>query len=384
MGGATPRDAAPGGAPDAGGTRPDVSPAAAAFKLDGVATWRGNAAGAYSIIHDDVCDSSVAGVFKIADPELTMRGLHGGFGVIVSRCDKDNGWANLKTLLAHGQDVFNHSWNHPCMTTNANLADACDPAAPRSADYAQEIDRSTATLKTMLGIPIEFFIFPYDVCDPAAIADLKAQGYLGARCGGRNTNSATFGDGFKLNFDVWGPAYSLYIKDPSCAGVKEFSTAPSKAPAACRAAVLKNYVDDTISRKAWGVREFHGFDGDDGSFEPLPPAEYKTHLDYLAGKSMAGELWVDGPTRVVRYRFARQLCTPLPTVGGGVLKFPAPSPDCQKYATTLSYLVSTTDGSDPPTLGTAQGATVLPGRKLGKGSFVVDADPTRGDALLVQ
>jgi peptidoglycan/xylan/chitin deacetylase (PgdA/CDA1 family) len=372
------------GMTDASGATPDVIATTSTFRVDSVATWRGNATGAYSLIHDDICDPSVASAITIADPELILRGLHGGFGVIVSRCARNNGWENVKTLLAHGQDVFNHSWNHPCMTNDDMLAEACDPAAPRSVDFVQEIDRSNTTLRTMLGIPIEFFIFPYDVCDPAAIALLKQLGYLGARCGSRNTNVANFADGFRVNFDVWGPAYSVYLKDPTCAGVVEFTTAPAMAPAACRAAVLKDYVDDTITRKAWGVREFHGFDGDPGSFEPLPPAEYKAHLDYLASKVMTNELWVDGPTPVIRYRFARQFCAPLPTVSGAMLKFPAPSADCQRYATALSYIVSTTDGSDPAVLHIQQGSTVVPARKLARGSFAVDANPTRGDAVLAQ
>jgi hypothetical protein len=66
------------------------------------------------------------------------------------------------------------------------------------------------------------------------------------------------------------------------------------------------------------------------------------------------------------------------------LTFAAPSADCSKYATGLSYLVSVTDGSDPATLAVMQGGQRVAARKLGPGKFVVDADPTRGDALIVE
>jgi len=135
--------------------------------------------------------------------------------------------------------------------------------------------------------------------------------------------------------------------------------------------------------KGWGNREFHGFDPDDikdGAFQPITVADYTAHLDFLKMKVDMGQLWVEGPTRVVRYRFARERCAP-PTLDGARLHFPAPSADCQRYATPLTFLVSTTDGSDP-TLRVQQGADTLPAKKLSPGHFAVDADPTKGDATL--
>ena len=170
---------------------------------------------------------------------------------------------------------------------------------------------------------------------------------------------------------------------PVCQGVKEYETPPPMAPAGCRATVLKQYVDDTITRKGWAVREFHGFTDDPSVFEALSVEDYKTHLDYLTSKVASHDLWVEGPTPVLKYRFAREKC-PLPSFAGGSLKFAAPSDECSKYATVVSYLVATSDGSDPASLAVRQGGVMLPGRKLGPGSFVVDADPSKGDAQLVE
>ncbi|HEY2901086.1 MAG TPA: polysaccharide deacetylase family protein [Polyangia bacterium] len=359
-------------------------PATAAFKLGAVATWHGNATAAYSIIHDDICDDSVTGAMAIAEPEQTMRGIHGGYGVITSKCD-DTKWAKLKAMIADGHDVFNHSTNHPCMTSDKNLAAACDPIAPLSTDWKTEIDDSTALLKSKLGIPIVFFIFPYDVCDPAAIARIKGLNYLGARCGSDipTTNTATFADSFKLNFDVYGPAYSTYITDPKCAGVVQYVTTPAMSPAACRQLVLQRQVDDAITAKGWALREVHGFEGDPDVWEALPVAEYKAHLDYVKMKMDAGQLWAEGPTPVLRYRWARQYCT-MPTLTGSTLKFGTQPANCLTYDTVLSYLVTTTDGSDPTTLKVQQGGKTLPVLRLAKGSYAVDADPTKGDATIVQ
>ena len=202
--------------PDAGGLS-DASPTGHAFKITGAATWRGNATAAYTLIHDDICDPSVHGAIAHADPMLVERGLHGGFGVIVSRCSVMNRWDEVKSLIAHGHDVFDHSWNHPCMTMNAALAMSCDPAAPHSADYATEIDMSTKVLREQTGVPNVFFIFPYDVCDPAGVARLKTQGYLGARCGDQTTqfNPSNFTDPFKIQFDVWArPTRTMALPTP--------------------------------------------------------------------------------------------------------------------------------------------------------------------------
>jgi hypothetical protein len=345
--------------------------------VDGVATWRGNATGAYTIIHDDVCDGSVASVFTKADPELTKRGLHAGFGAIVQECVQGNQWAKLKTLLSHGHDIFNHSWSHPCLGT----AGMCSGNGTANSDYATQVTKSTETLEAMLNIQVQYFIFPYDVCGAGALGQVKELGYLGARCGGdmHGVNDANFTDPFANKFDIWGPSYSIYGKAGPCAGAG--GEEPTAASSACRLYVLNHYVDEAIRLKGWANRELHGFTGDPGVWQQMPLADYQAHLDYVAEKQKAGDLWVEGPTPVIRYRFAREACTK-PTVEGGTLKFPAPSADCQKYATTLTYLVSTSDGSDPATLRAFQGGAALPSRKLGPGKFAIDADPTKGDATL--
>jgi peptidoglycan/xylan/chitin deacetylase (PgdA/CDA1 family) len=362
----------------------DVTPGP--FRLDGVASWRGNATAAYSIIHDDLCDPSTNGSFTHADPELVKRGLHAGFGAIVNQCQTISGtWNKVKTLVSHGHDIFSHSWTHSCIGS----ASECEGNGMVTNDLAKELEQADRVLEMQLGITVEYFIFPFDVCGASAVARLKQLGYLGARCGDHGINAPSFPDGFVEKFDIWGPNFSLYGETGPCMGhIKpDDDTPPSKAnPADCRLYTLNQYVEDAIRMKGWANRELHGFDPDDineGAFQPITVADYTTHLDFLKMKVDMGQLWVEGPTRVLRYRFARERCAP-PTIDGSRLHFAAPSADCQRVATPVTYLISTTDMSDPPTLRVQQGADTLPTKKLSPGHFAVDADPTKGDATLIR
>jgi hypothetical protein len=376
-------DGGPGPAADAA-PAPDATVTTATFKLDGVATWRGNATAAYTIIHDDLCDSSTEGSFAKADPELVKRGLHAGFGAIVGTCESDKVWPKVKVLVSHGHDLINHSWSHSCIGAAAQ----CNGEGTATNDLAKELDQSTQTIKAMTGVTVQYFIFPFDVCGTAALAHLHDIGYIGARCPGRRgVTPGNFPDAFDTRFDVWGPNFSTYVAAGPCQGnaKPDQSSNPTTANSqACRSFVLKQYLDDVVKAKGWGSREMHGFDGDAGSFQPVSLADYTAHLDDIKARVDAHDLWFEGPTRVVRYRFARERCAPPEVAGGKTLHFPAPSPECMKYGGVVSYLVSASDGSDPASLSVQQGAALLPGRKLGPGRFVVDADPTAGDALLVQ
>jgi hypothetical protein len=149
--------------------------------------------------------------------------------------------------------------------------------------------------------------------------------------------------------------------------------------------VLDGYVDEAIAAGGWAVRELHGLDPvDPKAWEAVSVADYRIHLDHLRSRADAGALWVEGPTTIARYRFARDpaVCAP-PKILGNWLRFPAPTPVCRTWATTLSYRVSLADNSDRPSLRVRQGDRVSAARRLGPGRFVIDADPTAGDAELI-
>jgi peptidoglycan/xylan/chitin deacetylase (PgdA/CDA1 family) len=371
-----------GGAGGSTGGAGGGPPSGSAFKVDGVAIWRGNAKAAYTIIHDDLCDSSTFGSFDHADPALVAHGMHAGFGANPNTCNTEKKWPDVKTLVSHGHDVFNHTWDHACIGSMGGCT-----GQKYSADLGLEIDQAHALLQMQTGLTPQFFIFPYDVCGSVPIAHLQEKGYLGARCGSHGLNASNFANGFAVAFDVWGPNFSTYVNQGPCAGKTKPDTdsKPSRdLPADCRMYVLNHYVDDAIAKGGWANREMHGFDDNPGSFEPLSIPDYTAHLDYVKTKIDAGDVWMEGPTRVLKYRFAREKCAPPTVMTGSTLAFGTPSADCSKYATTLSYLVSTADGSDPPRLQVRQGATTLPAKKLSAGHFVADADPTQGNAVLTE
>src|SRR2546429_2771171 len=160
---------------DAAAAPPDSAPLTTSFQVDGVATWLGNARAAYSIIHDDVCDPSANGVFAHADPELFKRGLHAGFGVIAGTCVSEKKWDNVKTLVSHGHDVFNHSWTHNCLSNRADCAGNGTP----SSDFALEIDQAGKFIQDNTGVTARYYIFPFDVFGAGAVAHLQQAGYLG-------------------------------------------------------------------------------------------------------------------------------------------------------------------------------------------------------------
>jgi peptidoglycan/xylan/chitin deacetylase (PgdA/CDA1 family) len=319
-----------------------------AITVEGVSTWRGNATAAYSIIHDDACDYTLDSLFTVADPELTARGLRAGFGAIVERCQERPGvWAEVEKLVSHGHEILCHSWTHPDFVATMPLP-----------DLSVEIDQATNVLAA--NIPdqkLQYFIFPYDSFSQAMIDHLGTIGYTGARAGGKGVTPADFTDPLREDFDVYNDENSIYYP--------QFSD------------VLKAYVDAAISQGGWAIRELHGID--DQSWEPITTADYTAHLDYVKAQVDAGALWVDTPSTVGHYRFARQYCG-VPTVSGAELSFGEPSAQCSANATALSVIVDTE--VDAMTLSATQDGKAALTQRLAAKRYLVDIDPTLGAVVL--
>jgi hypothetical protein len=314
--------------------------------LEGISTWKDNATAAYSIIHDDACDYTLDSLFTIADPELTSRGLRAGFGAIVERCQERSVWSKVETLVAHGHEILCHSWTHPDFVT-----------ATPAPDLSIEIDQATNVLAA--NIPdqkLEYFIFPYDSFTQDMIDHLGAIGYSGARAGLKGVTPLDFSDPLRENFDVYNDENSIYY--------------PANPD------VLTAYVDDAISKKSWAIRELHGVN--DMSWEPIPTADYETHLDYVKSKVDSGELWVDTPSTVGHYRFARQYC--VPNIDDAVLSFPSPSQLCLANATVVSVIVDTE--IDRATLNATQNGKALDTKRIAAKRYIVEINPALGPALL--
>jgi peptidoglycan/xylan/chitin deacetylase (PgdA/CDA1 family) len=313
-----------------------------ALGIESVATWKGNAKGAYTIIHDDACDYTLDSLFNTADPELSERNLRAAFGAIVERCGERGVWRRLETLRDHGHEIINHSWDHKDIVMEA-----------ATAPLAVEIDQANQALDAnLVNQHTSFFIFPYDSFDDTAVEHLDQIGYLGARAGKKGVNTADFPDGMRVMFDVWGGEDSIYNGQGD---------------------ILQIYVDLAISEGGWAVREFHGID--DMSYNPMTIDGYRKHLDYIRSKVDSGDLWVDTPSTVLRYRFARQYCH-LPSANGYVLSFDAPDPECMKYDTELSVIFTTT--ADVRGVVAQQGDKIQTATGLGDRRWLINVNPAGG------
>jgi hypothetical protein len=344
-GGATP---ASGGAAGTGGI---ASTPVDGISFQGIATWRNDAHGAYSIIHDDLCSEGTAGIETHADRELTARGLSAGMGAIAGTCEDREYWDVLQRLATNGHEIVNHSYNH------SNLGDG--------GDYQGEIDRARDTIETQVATSVDFFIFPFDAYDDTVINHLRAQGYFGARTGERGVNDADFTDPIRTMFDVRGPTGGC--GDGSC------SIYGDDVP-------LRLYVDDAIESGGWALQELHGVD--DGSWGVVPLSEYAAHLDYVKAKVDARELWMANPSEVIRYRMSRQHCG-TPTVrSGGSLTFDTVNDQCRRYATELSVILNV--DVDTSTVQAFQGSERLDTVAVSQSGIIVNMNPALGEAKIVR
>ena len=340
------------GSPDTG-TPVDTSNTVA-VSVTGVATWRGNATAAYSIIHDDTCDYSTSGL-STSWQELTNRGLRAGFGAIAGTCQKREGEMGpfLKQLVNAGHEIINHSQNHLNMLTNS------------TADQHTEFVQSKTNLEALCGTKVEYFVFPEDAYNDSHLTYLQNNGYLGARAGVRGTDNANMANPpglgpFKANFDCFNE--NRGGSDANC------SKYPSNT--------MQAYLADIIAQMGSGIRELHGVG--DSSWGNITLAQYTAHLDYVVQKINAGQVWMDTPTTVMKYRVSRAVCG-TPSANNGVITFSnATGPDCKKYSTPLSVLVTA-----PSAISANQDGKNIEVKSLGSNQYAVDVNPAGGPAYVV-
>ncbi len=354
-------DGGPG--PDAGSITEDPlvcenGADAAGFDFVEIATWRGGATAAYSMIHDDMCDFGVRGIHLHAVPALNERGLVAGLGPIVSECEAQGLWGEVEAAEAAGHEIISHSYTHPEISVEN---------APK------EVVEAKAAFEEHLVNPVTFYIFPFDFWTAETVAAVGAAGHLGARAGSRDDNdgfenppinSAAPGKDLEIEFDVWPRTYSKY--------------------ALFRAEdILQVHAHNAIERGGWAVREFHSVIPDDepetgNGFGPVPLSIYEAHLNFLVEAWNVNALWTDNPSTVLKYRHAREACSA--SVANDTITYNTSNPDCTKYATPISVIVKT--GSDVPSVMGMQGDTPVATRKIGPNTFSVTADPTQGDVAL--
>jgi len=333
---------------------------AGAFTFDKVATWRDDAKAAYSMIHDDFCGPALRGIDMYAVPALAKRKLTAAVGPFVQVCQQGNIWNIVQTAEDNGNEIVNHSYTHPNITTaNAPL----------------EVVMSKAQFDMRIRNPITFFIFPFDFWTADTVKAVSDAGHFGARAGVRDTfdgfanpplNPPEPTNDLALVFDVWPRTYSKYALFQSND-------------------VLNQHVWSAVDRGVYAVREMHSIspadlppqDGSQG-FGPVPLRVYEDHLDFLVNAWKANLVWTSPPSSVIRYRHARAKC--MASVSANTVNFDTTDPECVKFATPISVIVHT--ANDVPGVKAIQSGAAVFTRKLGPMTFSIDADPTAGGVTL--
>lgn len=330
-----------------------------------VTTWKNGAKGAYSLVHDDYCSMYYGNdpYINIMDPELKKRGLVAGFGMITGNCSEQH-WAAAKQMIANGHEIVSHSRTHPNpYIGDAELETQLNGAA---ADIAAKLD----------GYQASYFVWPGDAASSAAVDFLKTKtSYLGGRAthlvaNGNvdyttmpaGVNAANFDNPYRIKWDLFtvDGKWSLYPMGSE---------------------ILNLHIDAAINQGVWTTRTAHGVDT--GYWETIPLNRYLAHLDYAKAKVDSGELWMDTPSNVIKYRYAREHCkliTPTVMPFGGV-SFDTSSAECKKYATPLTLQLK--NSLNFGGISAMQNGKLLNVRKGENDTYFVTVDPLAGSVTFV-
>jgi len=239
-----------------------------------VATFKNDAEGAYTLIHDDFGGDWAQGIEEYADTMAFTKGIPFCFALITGQCNAKD-WKKANEMIAHGHQVVNHSMYHKCGKVN----DWCTAGNWDEHDFAIEIDSSTNLIKKKTSHHPAFFMFPFDIYTDTMITYLRAKGYAGARAGNNNAlQKAEIEDPFHLNYKGYSPQNS-----------------PSE---------LNSFVDQAMGKKAWAIREVHGVN--DGSWGKISLSDYEVHMNYLQRLSRADSIWVATLSDVVLHQMLRK------------------------------------------------------------------------------
>lgn len=239
-----------------------------------IATFKNDAEGAYTLIHDDFGGAWAQGIEQFADTMAFNRGIPFCFALITGQCDAKD-WKKANEMIAHGHQVVNHSMYHKC----GKVSDWCTAGNWDEHDFGVEIDSSTNLIKNKTGYHPAFFMFPFDIYTDTMITYLRSKGYAGARAGNNNAvQKPEIEDSQHLNFKAFLPQNSL--------------------------SDLNSFVSQAIQKKAWAIREVHGVN--DGSWGNISLNDYEAHMNYLQNLSKSDSVWVASLSDVVLYQMLRK------------------------------------------------------------------------------
>ena len=319
-----------------------------------ISTWKNNAKGAYTLIHDDYGASNVDGIWQYADTIASNRGIKFTFGAISGSCEETR-WVDGKEykpyrkaqeMMDRGHEIISHSHTHTCAVYNEWCRDK-GWAEFGQEDFETEIDGCTESIESGTGVRPRYFIFPYDLHNQSANARLKQQGYIGSRTGWGDTMAFWGYDRSDANTfrpDVDGFfRTAVQVFDDNDAGLSDNQ----------QTKVLNDEVNNAINRSEWANRELHNV-GNEG-WGHVTVKAYRDHLDYVKQKKESGDLWVGTVSEILTYQAQKLYYQPSGILeknnGQIVVRWNTPSINFTEYLNPLNVKTSITLNVDVSQLG---------------------------------
>ena len=283
-----------------------------------IATWKNDAKGAYTIIHDDYGDPGVDGIWQYADTICFNRGIKFTFGAIANACESTRGingfsnpygYAKDVMMAQHNHEIISHSHTHDCAVGNAGWS-PCDEGIGEAwgedvngANFQQQIREAHNSIENNTGFTPKYYIYPYDRFTNSANDTLKKMGYLGSRTGWNSPkvgNASFHRNGYENNdLDSYFPDADGFFRT----SVQVFDAYDQSLSIEGQVAVLNNEVDNAIANSLWANRELHNV-GDAG-WGSVKVEAYRSHIDYLKKKVAAGDLWVGTVSEFLTYQMQK-------------------------------------------------------------------------------
>ncbi|MCP4522456.1 MAG: T9SS type A sorting domain-containing protein [Cytophagales bacterium] len=286
-----------------------------------IATWKNNASGAYSIVHDDYGLAIADGIWRYADTIAYNRGIKFVFGAYTELCEtrgiQPNGYANLYSyaknvmMEQHGHEIANHSYSHACAAERGwepckfGEGESGWGEAPYNSDFDLELDYAHNSIINGTGFTPRYYVYPYDVFSNKTNERLEELGYLGSRTGWSSPASADQWQGYHRNgyensdLPNFFPNSNGFFRN----SVEVFNDDDANLSNQGQLTELNNEIDNIIANNLYGNREFHNV-GTSG-WGHVSVEAYRGHMDYLKQKVDAGQLWVGTASEIFTYQLQK-------------------------------------------------------------------------------
>lgn len=334
-----------------------------------IATWKNDADGAYSFIHDDYGDNGVLGINNYADTIARNRGIKFTFGAITSACENNpQMWTDAIDMINYGHEIINHTHNHYCAVRRDSWCTTGLWAEPATEDFDTELDLSTNLINTRTGTYPRYFIYPYDLFNAAANDHLKTLNYIGSRTG---TYEGTDPSNFTPDADGFFRSALIVNTQDNNGDIT--------------AVDLDYWADYAATNSVWVNREMHNV-GNTG-WGRIPVTNYRNHLNHLKTKMDANELWVGTISEVLTYQIQKLNYTPNTAYSIAenkiTITWNTPSFNVANYLSPLAKKSPVTilvnlDGIDASSMTVEQASTPISGVTINGGIMKFDAYPHEG------